>query len=172
MKGFTIGLGLVLPLFASCTVFDVGTGSGTGIALGGFHYSDEEIGAYAAMHSDPGVGAGTNYDGILGAGGFPGDSRTGEVPNLIGWSGGMTYRAHEMFGVFAGVASTTLTTYYNYYDPLHILGPGGNYNVTGEQETKFGLEIGSHVFLTDHYALGIRMDLAADIIMYSLAFSF
>jgi hypothetical protein len=55
---------------------------------------------------------------------------------------------------------------------MHILDPSGEYNVTGEEESKVGLEIGAHVFLTDRYALGIRKDLAADITMFTIGFSF
>lgn len=179
MRIFTIGLGLALSLFAGCqadkpgrSVLDVGTGSGTRFAFGGFRYLDEGRGGYVAMHGDLGEGAGTNYDGVLGVGGFPGDDKTGEVTRPIGISGGITYRAHEKIGVFVGGALTLFTTYYNYYDPLHILDPSGEYNVTGEEETKAGLEIGAHFFLSDRYALGIRKDLAADITMFTIGFSF
>ena len=179
MRIFPLCLALALSGIAGCqmdkpgkTVFDVGTGSGTRFAVGGFHYLDEGRGAYAAMHGDLGEGAGTNYDGILGSGGFPGDTKTGEVTRPLGLSGGLTYRAHEKLGVFLGGAFTTLTTYYNFYDPMHILDPSGNYNVTGEEETRMGLEFGAHIFISERHALGIRKDVASDITMFTLGFSF
>ncbi|MDA9860399.1 hypothetical protein N9C81_00855 [Planctomycetota bacterium] len=170
---------ILLPLLASCQadmpgrrLLEIGTGSDTTIAFGAFEYLEEGVGVYAAMHGSLGEGSGTNYDGIIASGGFPGDSKTGETTVPTGLSAGITHRIGEKFGVFAGPSLTLLTTYYNYYDNTLILDSSGNYNITGEEETKAGLEVGAHFFLNDRHALGVRQDLGTNTTIISIGFNF
>ena len=175
----SILLSLLVAGAASCqagqpgrTLYDLGYGGGAGVAIGAFRYADEGRGGYIAMNTTGlGEGKGTNYDGTLGPGGFPGDEKTGESESGIGMSGGFTYRANDTFGAFAGLAYNVNTIYNNYYDPTHILDPSGHYNVTAEDDGALGLEVGGHLMASPSLALGLRANTATGGVILSLAWT-
>ncbi len=179
MKYSPTGFGLALLVLAGCqmekpgrSIVDVGTGSGAGVAAGGFRYLDEGIGSFGSFHAELGEGKGTNYDGIIGSGGMGWDPKTGEVSRPMGISGGITHRVGDHLGVFAGVAVTFWTTYFNYYNSSHILDPNGNYNVTGEEWTDTGFEIGGHFLISDKQSIGIRVNTATDTTLFTIGWGF
>jgi hypothetical protein len=177
-----VGAWIALLLGGSCigaqgpgsrAVVDLGYGPDAGGALGAFLYRDEGAGLWGTMNVKyDGGPEGTDYTGVLPPGGFPGDERTGASEHVLGAGFGGTWRAHERLGLFAGLSTQLLTTYFEYRDPTLILDPQGEYHVRADEEVLFGLVLGAHLLLTPELSLGGRYDTAFGSGVVSLGFSF
>ena len=152
---------------------DIGYSSELGLTAGYFHYAEEGPGAYfaASVKSIDG-GRGTDYTGILGKDGFPGDEKTGEDTDGAGLSAGVTFSPARKIGLYAGMAFVGSTTYCNFYDSTGILDPSGHYHVECDEESTVGLELGAHYFVSEKVMFGLRHNTEFEATAFVLGFGF
>ena len=66
-----------------------------------------------------------------------GDPLTDTQDTWVSGNIGMTKVLSNTLALYAGVGISVNTTYFNHYDPMHILGTNGSYWVEGESDSAF-----------------------------------
>lgn len=103
------------------------------------------------------------------------DQRTDEEVDLSIFSMGIAFRIVDQITLYLGSASVKEKTYYQYYDPLHILSSSGNYWInSGIREKGSCLTYGAIIAFIDNPTIqaGLQIGYYADPSFLELGFAF
>ena len=173
-----LGFLLILPLLlASCgctlvsgtpskatTVFGFNPshrfGSGVGLGLGHYHFSEESIGYFVEGKSFfSGNVSGFEYHSQ--PAGSAGDPVTGEERNGASVNGGLTWMPSAQVVLYGGAGFGYLSVRQERFDANGILGPGGFYHFGEDSEIEPTFVVGG-LYLIDRWILQLGYDVWAD----------